>query len=116
MFYHCVLAVMYLFNVECPPLVRAEAEQSNLKLVNFNIIYRLVEDLQRRLGDLCPVADSEHIVGWYSTFIFFTHSHQELTIELPTLLQAKDELFKSFCSIFDRIKSQWQVAFARKDL
>lgn len=46
--------VMYCFNLDVPTSLKRKAENAEVELLPFRVIYRLVEDLKKRLSDYLP--------------------------------------------------------------
>ncbi|XP_050685340.1 translation initiation factor IF-2, mitochondrial-like [Leptidea sinapis] len=56
-------AVIYAFNVECPPAVAAEAKTLNVPVRRHNIIYQLVDDVKKEINARIPSTKREEIIG-----------------------------------------------------
>ena len=54
---------MYGFNVSVPSEVKAAAEQRNVPIRNYNVIYRLIEDLRKELTARLPPVEEEELQG-----------------------------------------------------
>ncbi|XP_061481725.1 translation initiation factor IF-2, mitochondrial isoform X2 [Rhineura floridana] len=55
--------VVYGFNVKANKSIQQLAAKKEIKLKTYNIIYRLVEDLQRELSSTLPCTLEEHVLG-----------------------------------------------------
>ncbi|XP_041969846.1 translation initiation factor IF-2, mitochondrial isoform X2 [Aricia agestis] len=67
-------AVIYAFNVDCPPTIAVEAKNNNIAIKRHNVIYKLVDDVKRELSDRIPVRQEEEIVGEANVLQQFTVS------------------------------------------
>ncbi|KAJ8724167.1 hypothetical protein PYW07_008147 [Mythimna separata] len=56
-------AVIYAFNVDCPPAVTADAKRKNIPIKPHNVIYRLVDDVKEEISSRIPKRTEEEFVG-----------------------------------------------------
>ncbi|CAB3248572.1 unnamed protein product [Arctia plantaginis] len=56
-------AVIYAFNVDCPPPLAVEAKKKNIAIKKHNIIYRMVDDIKEELSVRIPKRQEEEFVG-----------------------------------------------------
>ncbi|XP_045502831.1 translation initiation factor IF-2, mitochondrial [Colias croceus] len=56
-------AVIYAFNVECPPALAVEAKNSNIEVKKHNVIYKLVDDLKEMINNKIPTTQQEELIG-----------------------------------------------------
>ncbi|KAJ0173839.1 hypothetical protein K1T71_010988 [Dendrolimus kikuchii] len=56
-------AVIYAFNVECPPPLAVEAKKKNIAIKKHNIIYRLVDDVKDEISSRIPKRQEEELLG-----------------------------------------------------
>ncbi|XP_037971328.2 translation initiation factor IF-2, mitochondrial [Plutella xylostella] len=56
-------AVIYAFNVDCPPAVTVEAKKSNIAIKHHNIIYKLIDDIKDEISMKIPKKQEEEFVG-----------------------------------------------------
>ncbi|XP_028031294.1 translation initiation factor IF-2, mitochondrial [Bombyx mandarina] len=56
-------AIIYAFNVECPPAVAADAKDLNISVRKHNVIYRLVDDVKQEITARIPVTQTEEVIG-----------------------------------------------------
>lgn len=56
-------ATIYCFNVQVDSKIKRIAEHVGVQILNFNVIYRLVEDLKNRLSACLPDVETEKLVG-----------------------------------------------------
>ncbi|XP_060805283.1 translation initiation factor IF-2, mitochondrial [Amyelois transitella] len=56
-------AVIYAFNVDCPPPVAVDAKKKNIAVKKTNIIYKLVDDVKEEISRRIPKRQEEEIVG-----------------------------------------------------
>lgn len=59
----CFLGIIYAFNVQTSGDVQNLAKERKVEIRNFNIIYRLVEDLKAQLNAQLPMVDTEEVLG-----------------------------------------------------
>ncbi|XP_022836371.1 translation initiation factor IF-2, mitochondrial-like, partial [Spodoptera litura] len=56
-------AVIYAFNVDCPPALTVEAKKKKIPIKLHNIIYRLVDDVKEEISARIPKRLEEEFVG-----------------------------------------------------
>ncbi|CAK1583259.1 unnamed protein product [Parnassius mnemosyne] len=56
-------AVVYAFNVECPPTLSVEAKKNNIPIKLHNVIYRLVDDVKEEISARIPKRQEEELIG-----------------------------------------------------
>lgn len=56
-------AIIYAFNIECPPKVASLAASKNVPIKSHNIIYKLVDDLKEEINVKLPVTQEEQLLG-----------------------------------------------------
>ncbi|XP_035449865.2 translation initiation factor IF-2, mitochondrial isoform X3 [Spodoptera frugiperda] len=56
-------AVIYAFNVDCPPALSVEAKKKKIPIKLHNIIYRLVDDVKEEISARIPKRLEEEFVG-----------------------------------------------------
>ncbi|XP_050354336.1 translation initiation factor IF-2, mitochondrial [Nymphalis io] len=56
-------AIIYAFNVECPPAVSREARAAGVSVSHHNVIYKLVDDLRAQLSARLPTELHEELLG-----------------------------------------------------
>ncbi|XP_028177069.1 translation initiation factor IF-2, mitochondrial [Ostrinia furnacalis] len=56
-------AVIYAFNVDCPPSLSVEAKKKNIPVKKLNIIYKLVDDVKEEISARIPVTQEEELIG-----------------------------------------------------
>ncbi|KAM3958857.1 mitochondrial translation initiation factor 2 [Aphomia sociella] len=56
-------AVVYAFNVDCPPPLVVDAKKKNIPVKKYNIIYKLVDDVKEEISVRIPKRQEEEIVG-----------------------------------------------------
>lgn len=56
-------AIIYAFNVDCPPAVAADAKRKGIAVVDHNVIYKLVDDVKERISERIPKRQEEEIIG-----------------------------------------------------
>ncbi|XP_075982987.1 mitochondrial translation initiation factor 2 [Anticarsia gemmatalis] len=56
-------AVIYAFNVDCPPPIAVEAKNKNIAIKKHNIIYRMVDDIKDELSLRIPKSQEEEYIG-----------------------------------------------------
>ncbi|XP_034833856.1 translation initiation factor IF-2, mitochondrial [Maniola hyperantus] len=56
-------AIIYAFNVECPPALAVEAKNANVAVKRHNVIYKLVDDIKQELSARIPNRQEEEIIG-----------------------------------------------------
>lgn len=62
-------AVIYAFNVDCPPQLAVAAKKKNIAIKKHNVIYRMVDDIKDELSLRIPKRQEEEIVGKFLVFI-----------------------------------------------
>lgn len=55
--------VIYAFNVECPANIKKFADESNITIKHFNVIYKLVDDVKEELNLRLPPKEVEEVLG-----------------------------------------------------
>ncbi|XP_014674970.1 PREDICTED: translation initiation factor IF-2, mitochondrial-like isoform X2 [Priapulus caudatus] len=58
-----IRGVVYAFNVKSPDSIYALARQKNVLIKNYNVIYKLIDDLREQLNSRLPLTDEEEILG-----------------------------------------------------
>lgn len=56
-------AVIYAFNVECPPPLSVEAKKKDIPIKKHNVIYRMVDDIKDELSLRIPKTQQEEFLG-----------------------------------------------------
>ncbi|PZC81791.1 hypothetical protein B5X24_HaOG212005 [Helicoverpa armigera] len=56
-------AVIYAFNVDCPPAISVDAKKKNIPIKMHNVIYRLVDDVKEEISARIPKTTEEEIIG-----------------------------------------------------
>ncbi|GBP22863.1 Translation initiation factor IF-2, mitochondrial [Eumeta japonica] len=56
-------AVIYAFNVECPPVLAVEAKNKGLLVKKHNVIYKLVSDVKEEINIRIPKKQEEEVIG-----------------------------------------------------
>ncbi|CAH2094258.1 unnamed protein product [Euphydryas editha] len=56
-------AIIYAFNVECPPALAVEARNSGVTVKRHNVIYKLVDDVKEELSARVPLTQDEELLG-----------------------------------------------------
>ncbi|VDP66260.1 unnamed protein product [Schistosoma mattheei] len=64
-----VKANVLLFNIHALPEATITAEHNCVKIKEFNIIYRLAEEVRELLNEKLPPVSVEKIIGWFLNFL-----------------------------------------------
>lgn len=56
-------AIIYAFNVECPPSLAVEAKNKAVSVKRHNVIYKLIDDLKEEITSKIPVRQEEEVLG-----------------------------------------------------
>ncbi|XP_068619106.1 translation initiation factor IF-2, mitochondrial [Battus philenor] len=56
-------AVIYAFNVVCPPALAVEAKKKDIPIKLHNVIYRLVDDVKEEINVRIPKRQEEELIG-----------------------------------------------------
>lgn len=56
-------AIIYGFNIECPPKIEQVASVKNISMKMHNVIYKLVDDLKEEINKKLPQKEAEEILG-----------------------------------------------------
>ncbi|ESO07647.1 hypothetical protein HELRODRAFT_110518 [Helobdella robusta] len=55
--------IIYTFNIETPDSILSLAKEQGVKILNYNIIYRLFADLIKQLNNKLPEIEDEEVIG-----------------------------------------------------
>ncbi|XP_018575575.1 translation initiation factor IF-2, mitochondrial [Anoplophora glabripennis] len=56
-------AIIYAFNVDVPPNLKKTAEELNVVIKHFNVIYKLIDDIKEEINVTLPPKDVEETLG-----------------------------------------------------
>lgn len=56
-------AVIYAFNVDCPPPLIVEAKTKSIAVKKHNVIYRLFDDVKEEISARIPKRQEEELLG-----------------------------------------------------
>lgn len=54
---------MYAFNVQTSTALKKQAEEKKVEIKNFNVIYKLVDNLKEEISKKLPPLNKEEILG-----------------------------------------------------
>src|SRR5689334_6617248 len=61
-------AIIYTFNLPPTPTLSAKCAASNVQIRSFNVIYHLINDIQREIGKKLPLLSTEIVSGLYNSY------------------------------------------------
>ena len=59
------VGIVYAFNVSVSSVVKEKAEELNVQILSFNVIYRFIESLKQQLTERMPTIEQKEIIGRY---------------------------------------------------
>lgn len=104
-------AVIYAFNVECPPPLAVEAKKKDIPIKKHNIIYRLVEDVKDEISTRIPTRQEEEIIGEANVLQQFMVSEGKKKVPVAGCRCTKGNLARS--ALYRVIRGQ-QVVYEGK--
>ncbi|XP_053613225.1 translation initiation factor IF-2, mitochondrial [Plodia interpunctella] len=104
-------AIIYAFNVNCPPPVAVDAKKKDILVKKLNIIYKLVDDIKEELSSRIPKRQEEEIIGEANVLQQFVVTEGKKKVPVAGCRCTKGNLARN--SLYKVVRNK-QVAFEGK--